>query len=202
MNHNINKFKDRGYDSENRWISYWHQINEVIDLNPENVLEVGIGNKTASNYLKNLGIEVTTLDADEELGPDIVSDVLEIPLKDDSFDVVLCAEVLEHLDFEKFEPALKELKRVAKKYLILSLPHFGPAVKLSFKFPFIREKKFAFKLFLPLDHKFNGDHYWEIGKRGYPESRIKKIITDNFKIRKDFIPFENQYHHFFILEKI
>jgi len=202
MNYNTSEFKDRGYDSVNRWVSYWHQINEVLDLNPKKVLEIGIGNKTTSNYLKNWGIEVTTLDANEGLKPDVVSDVLRMPLNNDSFDVILCAEVLEHLPFEKFEEALKELKRVTKRYLVLSLPHFGPAVKISFKFPFIEERKLAFKLFLPFEHKYNGDHYWEIGKRGYSEGRIKKAISKYFTIKKDFIPFENQYHHFFILEKI
>ena len=39
-NHYFNEF----YDSKERWISYWHQINEIIKLNPKKVLEIGIGN--------------------------------------------------------------------------------------------------------------------------------------------------------------
>jgi len=195
------KFKERGYDFKSRWASYWYQINEVLDLNPKNVLEVGMGNKTVSDYLRNKNIEVVTLDINEELDPDIVASVLKIPLKNSSFDVVLCAEVLEHLPFEDFERCLEELQRVTRKYLVLSLPHFGPQVKLLFKIPFLKEKKFAFKIPLSIKHKFSGKHYWEIGKEGYPAAKIKKIIKNHFRIKKEFTPFENQYHHFFILKK-
>jgi len=189
------------YDFKDRWISYWQQIKEVLDLKPKEVLEIGIGNKTVANYLKNQGIEVKTLDINKKLEPDIVASVLNIPLKDNSFDVVLCAEVLEHLPFKQFEKGLSELKRVTNKYLVLSLPHFGHSIKFSFKIPLIKEKKFALRVPFPIRHKFNGQHYWEIGKKGYPLLKIKQIIKKYFKIKKDFIPFENQYHHFFILAK-
>ena len=126
---------------------------------------------------------------------------VKMPFGDDSFDVVLCAEVLEHLPFEKFEESLRELKRVSKKNIILSLPHFGHSIKLSFKTPLIKERKLAARLAFPIKHEFNGEHYWEMGKRGYPPKKIRNIIRKYFKIRKEFIPFENQYHHFFVLEK-
>jgi SAM-dependent methyltransferase len=62
---------------------------------------------------------------------DIVSDIIDIPVGESSFDIVLCSEVLEHLP----EPvlALKELTRVLKPggSLILTAPfcsltHFAP----------------------------------------------------------------------------
>lgn len=86
--------------------------------------------------------------------------------------------------------------------MILSLPHFGPPIKLSFKIPFLKEIKIAFKISYLVKHKTNGEHYWEIGKRGYQSSKIRKIIKRYFKIKKEFIPFENQYHHFYVLEKL
>lgn len=195
------KFKERGYDSGSRWASYWCQINEVLDLHPRNVLEIGAGNKTVANYLKNKGMETVTLDVNRELNPDIVASVVKMPIDSDFFDAVLCAEVLEHLPFDDFGKCLAEIRRVTARYLVLSLPHFGPSVRLSFKVPFLREKKFAFKISWPVRHRFNGKHYWEIGKKGYPLAKIRRIIKNYFQIRKEFIPFENQYHHFFILEK-
>lgn len=189
------------YSHKSRWISYWHQIDEVLGLKPGNVLEIGIGDKTVASFLKSRGIVVTTLDINEELKPDVVGSVLTMPFQDNSFDVVLCAEVLEHLPFEKFAEGLKEIKRVSKKNVVLSLPHFGHSVKFSFKIPLIKEKKFAIRIGFPTEHRFNGEHYWEIGKRGYPLAKIRKIIKNHFKIKKEFIPFENQYHHFFILKK-
>ena len=190
------------YDWRTRWVSYWYQINEVLNLDPRDVLEIGIGNKTVSNYLNNQNIATTSLDIDRSLKPDIVGNVLKLPFEDNSFDVVLCAEVLEHLPFKEFEKALSELKRVTKKYMVLSLPHFGHSLKFSFKIPLIKEKKFAIRIPFPKAHQFNGEHYWEIGKKGYQLLKIKGILKRYFKIKKDFIPFENQYHHFFVLEKI
>ncbi len=165
-------------------------------------MEVGVGNKIVSSYLTNQGIKVITFDKDEKLNPDIVGNVLKTPFQDNSFDVILCAEVLEHLPFEKFGEALSELERITKKHLVLSLPHFGHSIKFSFKIPLLKEKKSAVRMPFPIKHHFNGEHYWEIGKRGYPLSKIKKIIKRHFKIKKEFIPFENQYHHFFILAKL
>ena len=52
-------------------------------------------------------------------------------------------------------------------------------------------------------HKFNGEHYWEIGKAGYP---LSKIIMDiqraGFKVEKTYRVFEFPYHRFFILKKV
>lgn len=52
-------------------------------------------------------------------------------------------------------------------------------------------------------NKFDGEHYWEIGKAGYP---LSKIINDiqiaGFKIEKTHRVFEFPYHRFFILKRI
>lgn len=193
-------YKFYQYDYKERWISYWHQIDEILKLEPESVLEIGVADKVVADYLKKQGVAVKTLDINGELKPDFTANVLEVPLPDDSFFVVLCAEVLEHLPFSDFEKALLEIKRVSKKFVILTLPHFGPTIKFCLKLPFIKEKRFAFKLLFLKKHQ-SKEHYWEIGKKGYPAGKIRKIIKRYFRIRKEFIPFENQYHHFFILEK-
>lgn len=46
--------------------------------------------------------------------------VYNLPYQDDSFDLVICCEVLEHL--EDPQRALEELKRVSKQHLIISTP--------------------------------------------------------------------------------
>ena len=198
----MNKFSQfHQYDYQERWTSYWHQIDEILKLKPKTVLEVGIGSRMVSDYLSRRGLEIKTLDLDRDLNPDFVANVMKMPLANNSFDLILCAEVLEHLPFENFESSLQELKRVTRKNLILSLPHFGPPLKLSFKIPFLKEIKLAWKIPYHPQHKSEGPHYWEIGKKGYSAGKIKQIIKKYFKIRKKFIPFENQYHHFYILEK-
>lgn len=64
--------------------------------------------------------------------------VYELPFEDQSFDLVLCSEVLEHLD--EPERAVAELRRVARRHLLLTVPRepifhllndFGRALGLS-----------------------------------------------------------------------
>lgn len=196
-----NKYTFSKYVYLSRWVSYWYQISEVLKLEPDNLLIIGVGDGIVADILKRNIPEVKTLDIDKKLGPDIVSSVNDMSLGNDSFDVILCAEVLEHLPFDKFEKSLHEIKKISKKYVILSLPHFSPQFKISFKLPFIKEVKISFKIPFPKKHKFTGEHYWEIGKKGYSSTKIRNIIKKYFNIKREFTPFENQYHHFYILKK-
>lgn len=192
------------YDSKERWVSYWYQINEVLSLNPRNVLEIGVGNKTVSDYLKKIGIKVVTCDFDKLLKPDIIANVLNLPFKKNSFDVVLCAEVLEHLPFTDLPKALGEIHRVVKSHLVITLPHFSLTnIYIGAKvIPFIPKKQITIKVDFPFRHSFDGEHYWEIGKKKYDLGRVKKALIDSsFFIEKDYYPEENPRHHFFILSK-
>jgi ubiquinone/menaquinone biosynthesis C-methylase UbiE len=190
------------YSHLGRWASYYYQLKSVLVLKPKNILEVGVGDKVFGDFIKNnTNIDYKSVDVDKELKPDFVGSVQNLPVKDSSFDVACAFEVLEHLPFEEFEKNIIELGRVSRKNVVLSLPHFGPAVLFLLKVPFLKVVKFSFKIFLPKEHKFNGEHYWEIGKKGYSTSLVRKVILKYFKIIDEFVPFENQYHHFFILEK-
>ena len=124
MKHQVdpNHYFNESYDVKERFISYWHQIYEIFEFNPKKVLEIGIGNGFASKYLKERSVNVITLDIDRRLNPDIEGSVLNIPIADESFDVVVCYELLEHLPYESFYKALSEIFRVSNSYATLSLP--------------------------------------------------------------------------------
>ncbi len=190
------------YSHPDRWVSYYHQLDSVLGLSPHNILEVGVGDGVTRDYIRsNTTIPYTSIDIAEDLHPDIVGSVTALPFADASYDVVCAFEVLEHLPFEEFEKALREMKRVSRRHVVISLPHFGPPVQFMFKIPFFRAIKFSVKIPYAQPHRFNGQHYWEIGKKGYAPSKIRAILERHFTITKEFIPFESQYHHFFVLEK-
>lgn len=190
------------YGHTDRFVSYAHQLREISKCNPKTMLEIGVGDKLVANYIRNnTAIQYTCADIADDVGADVIASVTELPFEDSSFDVVCAFEVLEHLPFEMFDTALSELARVSKKDVLISLPHFGPPIKFLLKLPFLPELKFAFKVLYPRKHEFDGQHYWEIGKRDYPISCIRASLTKHFTIRNEYVPFGNQYHHFFVLNK-
>lgn len=192
------------YNSKDRLISYWNQVKEIMNLNPKKVLEIGIGNRFTSQYLKNSNINVLTLDIDKRLNPDICGSILDIPFSNESFDVVASFEVLEHLPYEDAKKALIEIHRISQKYVILSLPDATKVYRFCFFIPY----KGLYNKLIPIPqkptkHVFNGMHYWEIGKINYS---LDKIINDikltGFKVERTYRLIENPYHRFFILSKI
>lgn len=183
-----------------RWGSYYYQIREIIAQSPRTVMEVGAGDYTVREYVRQaLACTYTTVDIAEDLKPDIKAPINRIPVADDSYDVMCAFEVLEHIPFDKVESALIEMKRISKKTVLISVPHFGPAIKFNIKIPCIPEIRCAFKVPIPLIHRFNGQHYWELGKRGYSPRMFRVLLRKHFTLVKEFVPYENQYHHFFVL---
>lgn len=189
------------YDDVTRWNSYWCQIECVKELRVKDLLEIGVGNKTVSNYLKMRGYRIITLDINRNLKPDVAGEITRLPFIDDRFDATLCYEVLEHIPFNKAEYALREMRRVSK-YAIISLPHFSLYFSLTLKLPLTKPKNFVLRLPFPLRHKFNGEHHWEIGKRGYTTKTIRKLFRKcGFMILNEKTPALNPPHHFFILQR-
>lgn len=194
------RFENYGYPE--RWASYYHQLKEIMVLRAGTLLQIGVGDGVVPEYLKkHSDIACRTLDINEELKPDVVGSIDNMPLPDASFDVVCCFEVLEHLPFERFEPSLRELVRVSKGHVLLSIPHFGPPVKFLVKIPLFPEFRFMWKIPYRPEHQKRGEHEWEMGKRGYTPTRIRESLEKHFVIERDYVPFDAPYHHFFILKK-
>lgn len=55
----------------------------------------------------------------------LIDTIESLPTLDSSYDVVSCLDVLEHLYPEQVDAAIAELIRVARSYLILSIPHWA-----------------------------------------------------------------------------
>ena len=197
------------YDNLERFISYYYQCRLVIELNIKTALEIGVGNRLTSNYLKNQNIKVTTCDIDKNLKPDVVNDVRKLSFKNNNFDAVYAYQVLEHLPFEDFEKALEELYRVSKRYVLISLPYNSTSFEAILKFPLLNKisNKNYINFFLRFNYffkkfKFNGQHYWELGSKGCSLKIIRTKLNKKFKIIKEVRPVLNSYHYFFVLEKL
>ena len=191
------------YVKEDRWMSFYDQIMEIHRLkNTRSILEIGTESRRNRNHIEEHLPHVTyqTADIAADLSPDYIGSIDGLPVEDKTFDSVLAFEVMEHLPFDRFEVSLSELNRVARTNVVISLPHFGPPISMMLKLPLLHEIKVSTKIWVPLKHKFNGQHYWEIGKRGYSPWKIRKIIQKHFTIEREYIPFWNQYHHFFVLK--
>ncbi|MBI5357183.1 class I SAM-dependent methyltransferase [Candidatus Collierbacteria bacterium] len=194
------------YLSRERWISFWYQIMEVMETKPRSVLEIGPGPGIVMRVLREMGVLGVSVDIDSRLRPTVGADVTKLPFGDKSFDCVLAAEVLEHIPFSEVSGALKELARISRKSIVITLPHysrFSPSIALKI-FPFVPrvQKVFPISFFSPV-HRFDGQHYWEIGKRETPLSKVKQMFSaiDGWRLTRDYLIEENPFHHVFVLEK-
>mgnify|MGYP001167376387 CR=1 FL=1 len=190
------------YDTKARFASYWQQAQLIQSTNATNFLDIGTGNGFLKDYLQRRNITLTTVDADCKLTPDICASITTLPLQDKSFDAVSCFQVLEHLDFIYFAPALRELRRVSRGRAFISLPDVGLNLSIGIRL----DKLINISCRLPLhvvktSLREDSEHKWEINRKGYPLRRIKREITSaGWEIRRTFRLFENPYHRFFILE--
>ncbi len=127
----------------------------------EAVLDVGGGVDALGKFIKNK-ITVTNLKSG-----DILADGRELPLKDNSFDVVTSIDVIEHMSKKDRKKFIQELLRVARKRVIVSAP-------LGTKQHIEAEKK----LFSLLQQKgIKSDFLEEHLKKGLPAfSELKNYI--------------------------
>ena len=172
------------------WLAFHYQIKEVLNLNPEKVLLIGKGSNydVVGEMLKSKGINVTTFDINHEFQPDVIGSVehlsLHFPLKE--FDVVLCAEVLEHLPFVYFKDVLYQMKKVSKKYVVITLPHNDMIFSVGIDFPLFHDKF----LNIGIRHKKHldgGVHCWEINSNKQTSLvEVRNKIKKHFDIIKEY----------------
>ncbi len=115
------------------WNFFRNLINLIASKSVDSILDVGCGEGFTLNRLKGKGIgkrlegiehSIDAIELGKKIYPDIKitqGSIYDLPYQDNSFDLVLCTEVLEHLEDPK--KGLEELIRVSKKYLVISVPN-------------------------------------------------------------------------------
>jgi len=101
------------------------------NVSDKKVLDAGAGEGfflSSFSCEKKIGLELSKerIKRSKKLFPNLKikhGDVRELPFEDESLDVIICSEVLEHV--EGYEKGISELKRCLKKngHLILSFPN-------------------------------------------------------------------------------
>ncbi|MXY97156.1 MAG: class I SAM-dependent methyltransferase [Gemmatimonadetes bacterium] len=114
-----------------RYIITYHIMNMLSHFSFKSLIDVGGAEGYKGAMVKHLfNADVKSCDlsqeacnrADEIYGMDTQAiDVHDLPFESDSFDIVLCSEVLEHV--QEFETAVEQLVRVCRKAVIITLPH-------------------------------------------------------------------------------
>jgi len=108
-------------------------LKEIKDLSPQSILDAGCGegftlHRLQMQYigerLEGIDFLKTAIAIGRKQFPGLVlrqGDIYKLAYKDNSFDLVICSEVLEHL--ANPQKALEEMRRVTKKYCVISVPN-------------------------------------------------------------------------------
>lgn len=131
--------------SEKRIADMLPIFSELIPKDAKSCLDIGSDRTQSNFYLKKFFDKYITLDI---YNADIVQDLnidRKIKLKDNSADLVILSNILEHL--VEPVPIVFEANRIAKKYLIIGLPN-----------EYILDKRFSFLYSLNEDRVYPWGH--------------------------------------------
>jgi hypothetical protein len=107
------------------------RIADLLNMLPRNVgtaVDIGARDGFISTLLADRGVAVTALDLERPAIDDaridcVKGDATALEFGDRSFDLVFCAEVLEHIPGALLERACAELVRVSSRYLLIGVPY-------------------------------------------------------------------------------
>ncbi|MBN1816605.1 MAG: class I SAM-dependent methyltransferase [Sedimentisphaerales bacterium] len=167
-----------------RDLQRWPQVRSVLIVGP--------GQGLSEQILRWKGYRITTLDIDAEFSPDVVGSVHEMTMfTDRQFDAVIASHVLEHLAEPYLNPSLREIARVGN-HAIISLPiagrHFQIRCKADIKGLDRSVIVDLFNVFHRPDgvtpRYSQGQHFWEVGMRGFRKKDLLRRISCFFEIVK------------------
>lgn len=139
---NLEKFQNQNPLQQHFLNKFFFTIQKLFKKIPKktNVIDVGCGEGFTIRTLKKISPDSSFVGVDPDVkalgyakGHDPHSSyqegsIFSLPFPDNSFDIALCNEVLEHVAHPG--DAIKELLRVTRGYIIFSVPH-EPLFRLS-----------------------------------------------------------------------
>lgn len=136
------------------------------------ILDAGCGEGVLVEKYKKKGYDIEGIDPNYESEFVKTVSILKTDYKDNTFDIVLLLDVLEHLSYSDQYIALKEIKRILKRdgLLIMSVPNLANLTS-----------RIKFFLFGKLSR---GDKDWNhIGERPFPEYK-SLLESHKFKVEE------------------
>ena len=104
-----------------------HDTLAMIPPDVSNILEVGCKQGRVSHGLSQAlnftGIDIHWHDLNHYHSKKVLGNATRLPMIQNSFDLVLATEILEHLDTENLKMAVHELARATSKYILLTVPY-------------------------------------------------------------------------------
>jgi len=99
----------------------------MIPKYAESILDVGCGDGRLTNQLLNRAKRVVGVDTSAEALQYVQTETIrasasELPFPDSSFEGVVATDVLEHLPDDIYARSLSEIRRVAKKWIVVGVP--------------------------------------------------------------------------------
>lgn len=117
----------------------YRTCSDMIAPDVRSLLDVGTGNGAFLRFLEDQQSAIETIGLERsEVARQMAVCASEIrsgsadslPFEDGAFDLVSALEVIEHLPYGVYEAALRELERVARTYILISVPYREKRIKV------------------------------------------------------------------------
>ena len=187
------------------FINAYYQFRDIQNIGGCNkILIVGPGQGFEKVVFEWRGYVVATLDIDRTFVPDYIGSVHDLSMfVSKQFDAVIASHVIEHLPVPYLDAALKEIARVGT-YALIYLPVCGKHLQGRFM---TGARRIDLSFILDLYNYFKkpdgtspcymgGQHFWEVGMRGFRVRDLRKRFSKFFQIldvyrNKDWLPSMN-----------
>jgi len=117
------------------WVPFTalNTVLRMVDKRSESILDVGCGKGEPMKFINRhrkfhtMGVDIFEpyIEAckEQQIHDEyLLCNIQDLPFADKSFDIVLCMEVLEHLEKDDGEKLLKDMERIARRQVILTTP--------------------------------------------------------------------------------
>ena len=123
------KYIDPNWSYYPTYLAKMEFIKSYMSRIPKNykILDLGCGEGVLVEEYRNLGYDIIGLDENFSSEFVIRGDVRETPFSNHDFDLILCLDVIEHLNYKSQRSAIAEIRRILKDegIAVLTLPNLA-----------------------------------------------------------------------------